>query len=399
MERKNGPIALVTGFTIHGLAVARALSARGIEVHAFAQPGGWQNPTHYSSYATVHVRDNLNSETLVDHLLAFAADRPAGQRTVLFPTSDRMTAAIAEHWDRLRHHYLLSWAHCRDLVLSMQLKDSLPALAERAGIPHPRSVRIANEEDCAKAAVELTLPCIVKPVRPLSKFKAVVCATSDDLRILTKTYAGDLPFIAQDIIDGEEGTLYACTTFLDHGRELCMLTSRKLAASPPGLGQGTIFATEANPEIEALSRRFLAGLDLSGPVALEFKRDTGGRYWMIEPNVGRTEYCVDLAIQCGIDLPWIEYCQVTGITAGTGVTALHEHRTWFDTDKDPLCYVRNRRRLYGHARLVGAPVFPFWGHNDWKPLFVSTTRLAMSLVAAVVHKVWNGLLPSTKRTT
>ena len=40
-------------------------------------------------------------------------------------------------------------------------------------------------------------------------------------------------------------------------------------------------------------------------MAVEFKRSADGRLWMIEPNVGRTEYCVDVCIGNGFDLPWL----------------------------------------------------------------------------------------------
>jgi D-aspartate ligase len=385
MALNNQPLALVTGFTIHGLAVARTLSRHGVEVHAFTPPGSRHSPASYTRYAAVHVRDNLNSDALVEHLLKFAGSRPINQQIVLFPTSDRMAAAIAGSWDRLSSRFLLSWAHCRDLVVTLQMKDNLPAFAERSGIRHPRSIIINTQSDCTDAIGLLQLPCIVKPVKPLSAFKALIVRSGDELSQLAINYATDLPFIAQELIDGDEGSLYACTTFLDHGRELCMLTSRKLAASPPGLGQGTIFATESNPEVEVLTRRFLAGLDLSGPVALEFKRDGRGQYWMIEPNVGRTEYCVDLAIQSGIDLPWVEYCHATGRAVGEEFKTLRQHRAWFDTDKDPLCYLHNRRKLYSAPTAVGSPVFPYFGTHDWKPLVVSLAQQAVALAKEVIR--------------
>lgn len=378
-------LALVTGFAVHGLAVARALRKAGVDVHALTQLGSRFSPTRFTRYAHVHVRDNLNSEALVGHLVELASGLDATRPIVLFPTSDRMAAAMAGGWDQLCERYRLSWAHCRDLIVSMQLKDNLPELAARCGILHPRSVRIGSDEDCALAATQLRLPCIVKPVKPLSAFKALIVGSLDELRALTRLHQSELPFIAQELIDGDEGSLYACTTFLDHGRELCMFTSRKLAASPPGLGQGTIFTSEPNPEIEELTRRFVHGLDLSGPVALEFKRDRVGKYWMIEPNVGRTEYCVDLAIQAGVNLPWIEYCHATGQATDPRSCLQREQRVWFDTDKDAFCYLRSFRRLYGGAQKAGAPIFPFAGTGDWAPLFVSTAQQALALAKDLVR--------------
>ena len=177
MSSRTSPIALVTGFTIHGLAVARALSRAGVEVHALTPPGSRHSPARYTRYARVHVRDNLNSDALLGHLLEFAGNVPADRQIVLFPTSDRMAATMARNWPELQDRFLLSWAHCRDLVLQMQLKDNLPAMAERTGVLHPRSLRISVGSGlCLAQPGKLRLPCIVKPVRPLSAFKALVVA-------------------------------------------------------------------------------------------------------------------------------------------------------------------------------------------------------------------------------
>ena len=373
------PSALVIGFTVHGLAVARSLSRHGVRVHAFTLPEGRFTATRFTRHATVHIRDNLNSDALIPHLEEFGRRQAESERIVLFPTSDRMTSAIGRHWDRLKGRYLLSWSHCRDLVLSMQRKDSLPALAASAGILHPETARIDGQEDIESAVRRVGLPCVVKPVMPLSSFKAVVVQTTEQVRQLASRYAHDLPFLAQQLIPGDEDRLYSCTTYLDRGRELAIMTSRKLYAWPPGTGQGVVFATEENGETTELTRQLLAGLDLSGPVAVEYKRDADGRYWMIEPNVGRTEYCVDLAIQSGVDMPWIEYCQVTG-TPPRAATTPARSRIWFDTDRDGRCYRRYRDRYGADAIPEGAAVFPFAGTGDPLPLAISRGRQVLEWV-------------------
>src|SRR5262249_54862033 len=116
---------------------------------------------------------------------------------------------------------------------------------------------------------------------------------------------------------------------------------------------------------------FLQQLDLSGPVAVEFKRDAAGRFWFIEPNVGRTEYCVDLAIQAGFDLPVLEYLHVTGAPVQQALPARTRARVWFDTDKDPRCFITNLKWLRDANGRLRRPIFPFLGHRDWQPLSVS----------------------------
>ena len=126
------PIALVLGFSLPGLAIARALAGAGIEVHAISEPS--DSPALSTRFATVHVREGVNSSRLVSILLEFAVNHLRGRKAVLFPTSDNMVEALARGWPELEPHFLLSWAHCRELVLTLLRKQNLPAICERQGM-------------------------------------------------------------------------------------------------------------------------------------------------------------------------------------------------------------------------------------------------------------------------
>jgi predicted ATP-grasp superfamily ATP-dependent carboligase len=381
------PVALVLGLTIHGLAVCRALARAGVPVHAFAMAGGLPRPTAFTRYARVHFREALNSPALVEHIRDFCAGLPGNGPVVLFPTSDRMAEAIARGWDRLSGRCVLSWAHCRDLVLELQNKDNLPRRAEATGVPFPRSGRLTAPGQGTALLAALRAPVILKPARPLSGFKALVARTPAEVEDIVARHRDDLPFVVQEFIEGGEGSLYACTTYLDHGRELGMFTSRKLAASPPGLGQGTVFTGEEVEPIKDLTRRFLAGLDLSGPVALEYKRDPAGNFWLIEPNVGRTEYCVDLAIQSGFNLPLLEFRHALGLPLEGVLPGRLSQRTWFDTDKDPLCH----RRFGKDGR--GDAVFPYRGHGDPLPAVAAGAWTVGRGLRELAAGAWRRLRP------
>lgn len=77
------------------------------------------------------------------------------------------------------------------------------------------------------------------------------------------------------------------------------------------MGIATVLETVDNKQVREAPLRLLPIPEVSGPVAMEFKRDSQGRYRFIEANVGRTEHCVDLAVQAGFNLPYLEYCYVT----------------------------------------------------------------------------------------
>jgi D-aspartate ligase len=367
-ERNDSP-ALVIGLAIHGLAVARALSRQGVNVHCLAEDGN--APTASTRYAKVHVRRGLNTDAVPGLLAEVARQIGSREKIVLFPTSDRVVKSIANAWDTLSDRFTVSWANCRGLILELQRKDSLEKHCEQAGVRHPKSRIVRAVAECDAIAAALQFPLVVKPAQPLSSFKAIRITDAAQLRQLVERYPKDLPFVVQEWIEGPEPSLYSCTSYLDRGKPLHSFTSRKIAASPPGLGQGTVFETLEDEQTQTLAERFLKPLDLTGPVAVEFKRDASGAFWLIEPNVGRTEYCVDLAIQSGFNLPYMEYLHVTGRSPDAAVAQQSRSCAWYDTDKDPLCFLANlgtARDPGGRSRKI---VFPFLGHDDWRPLAAS----------------------------
>lgn len=366
-------IAVVLGFNIHGLAVARSLSRAGIEVHAITAT--MDIPTVSTRYATVHLSSRVNTDGIIAVLAKFSQEVLKGKKAVLFPTSDNMVTAIARHWPELESAYLLSWSHCREMILMLIEKKNLPDICQRQGVSHPESISIVSPEDCKRACLSLPSPLIVKPSRPLSNFKTLMVSDLESFMKIVAKYPLDLPYVAQTHIAGGDDSLYFCTMYLIEGRRVCTFTGRKLRAEPQGLGQGTVFAGEKNSELIEISDQFLKGMDLSGPVAIEYKRDASGKYWLIEPNIGRTEYCVDLVIQSGVNLPVIEYNHATGKTMGSPISPRKRDRIWYDTDKDPKCYFRYckiTRQIRPFGKL---PVFPYFCHGDWRPLFRASLRL------------------------
>jgi predicted ATP-grasp superfamily ATP-dependent carboligase len=379
--------ALVVGFAIHGLAVTRALARHGVTVHALSDISAVQAPTSRTSYCTVHFKDGLNSGQIADHLLEVAAQIGSAEKIVLFPTSDRIAQGISASWDRLSERFLLSWSHCRDLVMQLQRKDLLASYCDRAGIRYPRSRILQEATETGSISESLQFPLVVKPARPLSSFKAIQVSNHDELDHCVLKYQHDLPFVVQEWIEGPEPSLYSCTGYVVRGEPLYLFTSRKIDASPRGTGQGTVFQTYDHRLAREITIKFLHQLDLSGPIAVEFKRDIKGDFWFIEPNVGRTEYCVDLAVQSGFNLPMLEYLHVTGGDWKSMIPDQTEPCTWFDTDKDPTCFLRNLHALAKQNGQRRRAVFPFIGHGDRGPVIASLCARAMRPFDAVGRRL------------
>jgi predicted ATP-grasp superfamily ATP-dependent carboligase len=376
--------ALVLGMSIHGLAISRALARAGIEVYAIEQSP--QLPATATRYAKVLYADGINSERAADILLEQRQFLPQDRPAVLYASSDNMVRSIAANWSRLEPYFRVSWSDSISTVQHLINKANLEQVCRDRDVLYPRSSILGEGDSIAAAIEEVGLPILVKPIRPLSGFKAVHIEHAEQLHRLVEQFRGDLPFLVQRWIPGGDETLYFCSMVLDDSQPLAVFTGRKLRAFPSGTGVGTVVESCPAPEVRAISEQFVAGLGLSGPIAIEYKRDPEGRYWLIEPNVGRTEYSVDLIIQHGLNFPLLEYKLAQGRPEAAPDMPRREV-IWYDSERDPLCYVKLCWQQLTLKPYGKTPVLPYFGHGDSRPLLRALRRLCARFVAAPINRL------------
>ena len=198
---------------------------------------------------------------------------------------------------------------------------------------------------------------------------------------LVKEFPNSLPFLAQECVEGEDDRLQFCTFFMDKGRPVGEITGKKRRSFPKGLGRGTILELCEDNQVRQYALQFLKGLHLCGPVAVEFKRDRTGGLWLIEPTVGRTEYCVDLTIQGGLNLPYMEFCYALGLACPEAFAPSISHNVvWYDTEIEPLCYLLACLKQRTFSPWGKKPYFPYWGHKDIHPLLLAVFNLMLNTV-------------------
>ena len=131
------------------------------------------------------------------------------------------------------------------------------------------------------------------------------------------------------------------------------------------MGLTTVAETVHDDEATAIARHFFTGTGISGPVSLELKRDAAGRFWVIEPTVGRTDFWAALFVRAGFNLPWMEY----QIATGQPVVPAPEIADciWYDTERAPMAYLHQiwvTRSLRPHGK---RQVFAYLDSRDWQP--------------------------------
>jgi len=282
--------------------------------------------------ATVELVSDINGAGLIDALLELSSRMRFPEQPILFLTNDTMVRTVGSHWDRLKGTYRLSWSHSRAPLLTLLQKSALEARCVEAGLQYPKTYVLESGRDAEAAVASVQMPVIVKPSRPLARFKTSQPESQTQLAELATRFSADLPFLVQQFIPGDDRSIFFCALYLDRGKVLARFDGHKLRSRP--LGHTSIAEPITGDEVFERTCRFFAGLELSGPVSLELKRDTKGGLWVIEPTVGRTDFWIDLCTINGVNLPLTEYCHQAGIV----LPKSHQKNAfiWFNEDRDPL---------------------------------------------------------------
>lgn len=381
--------ALIIGFTIQGLALSRALDRNGVPVYAIVRrDAGHQVSSVHASQRTERVKflfaEDLLGQALIQSLLDCRPMIPA-HRVVLYPASDNTVSALAKYWDRLKDLYILSWSDCREDVLRIIHKGNLPEFCNRAAVYYPRTALIRSQQDCQSVVSALAFPLLVKPDKPASSFKTHVCNSAIELNEFVASEKKNWPLVVQEWIEGPDWNLYFYSCFLARGEDLFGMTGRKLRASPPGLGRATVMESFDDAGVREASSRLIRQWAISGPVSLEFKKDNEGKYWFIEANVGRTEYCIDLVIQCGFNVPLLEFNFALERSLPE-LPSKVDGRIWYDTDKEPFCYLSQAIRHRTIHPFGKRSIFPYLGHGEWKLVMFGFITMSQVIAARGFQK-------------
>jgi D-aspartate ligase len=313
--------------------LVRSLSLAGIPVVAIAEP---EDPARWSRSAVAHldVSPALAGEARVDALLALAAQR--NEPPVLYYDDDADLLFVSRHRDRLARGFRFVIPSA-DLVEDLVDKARFHQLAERLGLPVPRTVR------CSSATLDddhgLRFPLIVKPVSrhggAWSRVVAGKAAHTDDRAALAtladRLADADLDFLVQEAVPGPESRVESYHVYVDEaGRIAGEFTGRKVRTYPLSCGFSTAVTITDSAEVRALGRRITHELELHGVAKLDFKRGPDDVPQLLEVNP-RFNLLHHPGALAGVNLPALVYDRLLGRaaipprTARAGVTWCSSH--------------------------------------------------------------------------
>ena len=311
------PCAIIVGLdSLQGLQTARVLAERKVPVIAIAK-----DPNYHSCRTKVCKEiifaDTENRE-LIETLEKLGPK--LSQKAVIFPCQDLNVLLVSRHRRRLQ-----KWYHAvlpsPDVVEMMMDKASFYTHAEKEGLPIPRTFILRARSDAEKAAQELLYPGILKPsIRGSgwlqhTALKAFKVSNAEELLTIFDRYKmwADV-LIAQEWIEGKDTNHYTCHCYFGANSEpVVTFTSTKLRQWPPKTGQRCLGKECRNDVVVAETVRLFRSVNFRGLGYLEMKRDDrSGKYFIVEPNIGRPTGSSTTAEAAGVEILYTMYCEAIG---------------------------------------------------------------------------------------
>jgi D-aspartate ligase len=306
--------AVIAGFELNGLGVARSLAPHGIPCIGISGPV--PNPAWATSKAQVIRAPEWSEPGLVNVLLDVG--KRLSVRAPLLITKDEAVLWVSAHREELAEYYLflLPPPNVVDLLMS---KSLFQERALQRGWPVPFTCNVESSADVEAIRSSVKFPCILKArvknsaFREFTPSRAFVCNDFDELvRAYNTMQQWEREGVVQEFIEGGDDAIAFCLTFADQDTNLlASFAGQKLWQFPPRFG--ITAAAAPAPErwrekLIGLTEAIWKDVGFCGLGSVEYKRrPRSDDFVIMEPTVGRTNYQNELAVMNGVNIPFVAY--------------------------------------------------------------------------------------------
>jgi len=296
------------------LAATRSLGRRGVPVVvADETKKTLSSASKYCSESFTYPSPTANLRGFLSTVKAECSRR--GIR-VIFPMTEISMAAVFKHGEEFKN-FQVPFAEYPTFD-ALTDKWNLMRLAQRLNITIPQTHYIADARSLQRVYPLLKFPVVLKPYRSMiwtnGRCTAASVKYAESVHQLERTvaqyeYFRSHPFLLQEYIRGEAHGIFA---LYKHGELVASFAHRRLRENPPSGGVSVLCeSVEKNPEAWWMARTLLEHLAWHGVAMAEFKVTADGKPYLMEVN-GRFWGSLQLAIDAGVDFPWLLYQLATG---------------------------------------------------------------------------------------
>ena len=332
------------------LAAVRSLGARGVTVHT--ADAGTESLAGHSRHAAGYHRlpSPLEAPDAYPGAVLELAQRVGA--AVVFPMVDASVMLLAptgheahgqgqEQGPATTSQPVIA-APTASAYRALSDKAQLIERASQVGIPVPRTV-IAHDAASLRAAVaEIGLPCALKPARSRVLIGDAIVGTAVTIaqdmaaveHVSTQPWLGPTACLVQEFIPGTGAGVFSL-----YGPQgpVAWFAHRRRREKPPRGGVSVLSeSAPVDPALQGLADTLLRSVDWFGPAMIEFRIDLQGQPWLMEVN-GRFWGSLQLAIDSGVDFPWLLYQLCRGeTTEGPASYEVGRRLRWLLGDFDHL---------------------------------------------------------------
>jgi len=310
--------AFVLGMNETGLTAVRCLGREGITVRGFDIAA--KRVAFHSRYCRGGVcPDPLHQP---DELVRFLRGqvRDGSQQVVLLPTSDLFFLFLSRHRARLADKFLMNLP-AEDVAESVVNKRSLYKLAAANRTAFPKSFFPSTYEEALAIRSTLRYPAFIKPYwghewrRHFGgRHKGFKVQSPDEfLARFREVLESGHSALVQSYVTSADDNLFSLSLYIgQRGEVLAAFPRRQVRQYPPNSGTVSLAISERNADLVASGTRFCRSIGYRGIAGLEYKRDReDGEYKLLDFNP-RLMLSDALTAYCGINLPLLQYLDVTG---------------------------------------------------------------------------------------
>lgn len=383
-ETKLPPAVVIGLDSLNGIQTVRILARHKIPVIAIAK-----DPSHHGCRTRLCERiifTNTAGEELIQTLMALGPELK--QKAVLIPCADMNLFLVSRHRQELEpwYHVVLPAA---DVVETLMNKLSFYTFALENGFSIPNTRFINTREDAERAAAELIFPCVLKPPSSAipeweknSKLKAYRLTSPVELiEYYEKSKAWTKDLIVQEWVEGPDSNLYSCNCYFNARFEpMVTFVARKLRQWPPETGESSLGEECRDDVVLNETLRLFRCAHLHGLGYVEIKKDIRtGKYYIIEPNVGRPTGRSPIAEAGGVELLYTMYCDTLGLPLPENLEQKYQGVKWVDLRRDTQSAIYHIRKgdltIKGWwESLRGKKAHALFAWNDLGPFFGDLLR-------------------------
>lgn len=314
IDIKHNP-AVILGADVNALGHIRSLGEKGITTYTICSGGKSDNPDCFSKYSvSVHVTKNKKDYEirLLNTLLNLA--KSFKKKPVLFATSDYFVDFIALNRSSIESYYLFNLPSYNIIKLITD-KYHTDMAARSSGLESPKTIRYTDANFLADVEKSIEFPCLVKPQDSFTcsfpgKNKKV--QHIEELASFIDKYP-ELKnhIIVQEIIPGNEDSIFQCTVYMGLRGNNQFFTMQKIHQYPPGYGTTSLGRSISILPLIDKTKKILIDIGYKGFASVEFKKSSRTNdYYLIEINP-RLPWYNELFNSCGVNFPYLAYLDLT----------------------------------------------------------------------------------------